>query len=174
MGFAPLGVRAAGRLPAALLIVQHIDPFFTEDMAGWLASQSGTPVDLSSTTLEPRPGRALLASTSDHLVLSPSGALRHASPLPGEIHHPSADALFLSLAAHAPPGVAVLLTGMGRDGAEGLLALRKAGWRTIAQDAASSAVDGMPRAARELGAAQAVLPLSRIGLHLRQLLGVAP
>jgi chemotaxis response regulator CheB len=167
-------LRAAGQLPAAILIVQHIDPFFTADMAGWLGAQSGTPVDLSSAALQPRPGRAILAATSEHLVATPGGALRHAAPLPHEIHHPSVDALFFSLASHAPPGIAVLLTGMGRDGADGLLALRKAGWRTVAQDASTSAVDGMPRAARELGAAQLALPLPQIGPYLRKQLGVAP
>jgi chemotaxis response regulator CheB len=84
------------------------------------------------------------------------------------------DALFHSLAAHARPGVAVLLTGMGSDGARGLLALRKAGWSTVAQDAATSAVDGMPRAARELGAALEVLPLDRIGPRVRRILGGPP
>jgi two-component system response regulator WspF len=73
------------------------------------------------------------------------------------------DVFFHSLAEHWPgPGAAALLTGMGRDGAEGLLALRRRGWTTIAQDRASSVVWGMPRAAVELAAAEVVAPLGEI------------
>ena len=64
------------------------------------------------------------------------------------------------------PGVVALLTGMGRDGGAGLLALRQAGWRTFAQDEASSVVYGMPRAARDLGAAQEILPVASLGAAL--------
>ena len=71
---------------------------------------------------------------------------------------------FKSVAGHWPrSGVAALLTGMGRDGAEGLLQLRSMGWKTIAQDESTSVVWGMPRAAVELGAADQVLPLPLIG-----------
>lgn len=167
-------LRSMGPVPAAIVIVQHIDPSFTGDMAGWWTTHSGIPVELSTSTLSPRPGRAILAATAEHLVATAGGQLRHAPATPQEIHHPSVDALFHSLAAHARPGVAVLLTGMGSDGARGLLALRKAGWSTVAQDAATSAVDGMPRAARELGAAREVLPLDRIGPHVRRILGGSP
>jgi two-component system response regulator WspF len=166
-------LRTLGPVSAAILIVQHIDPTFTGDMAAWLSAESGVAVDLSSDTLQPRPGRAILASTADHLVATEGERLRHAPAAPHEIHHPSVDALFHSLAAHARPGVAVLLTGMGRDGASGLLALRKAGWSTVAQDA-TAVVDGMPRAARELGAAREVLPLPKIGPHVRRRLGGLP
>jgi two-component system response regulator WspF len=77
---------------------------------------------------------------------------------------PSVDVFFKSLLAHWPePGVAVVLTGMGRDGASGLYSLRKAGWHTIAQDEATSVIWGMPRAAAEIGAAVKVLPVSEIG-----------
>jgi two-component system response regulator WspF len=78
-------------------------------------------------------------------------------------YRPSVDVFFASAARNwARTGVAVLLTGVGRDGAEGLLQLRNLGWRTIAQDASSSVVPDMPRAAAELGAAEEVLPLSQI------------
>ncbi|MFN5497697.1 MAG: chemotaxis protein CheB, partial [bacterium] len=71
--------------------------------------------------------------------------------------------LFLALARHARPGVAALLTGMGRDGAEGLLALRRAAWHTIAQDEATSVVWGMPGVAHRQGAPVETLPLESIG-----------
>src|SRR5262249_61531609 len=79
-------------------------------------------------------------------------------------YRPSVDVFFASLASHWPrPGVAALLTGMGRDGADGLLALRRAGWLTVAQDKATSVVWGMPKAAVEVGAAARILPVSDIG-----------
>ena len=76
---------------------------------------------------------------------------------------PSVDMLFGSLAEQRRGGAAALLTGMGSDGAAGLMQLRKAGWLTVAQDEASSTVFGMPRAAIELGAAMQTLPLAAIG-----------
>jgi two-component system response regulator WspF len=81
------------------------------------------------------------------------------------------DEFFLSLGRHWPqPGVACVLTGMGRDGAQGLLALRKAGWRTMAQDEKTSIVYGMPRAAVEIGGAEQSLPVELIPVAiLRQL-----
>ena len=110
-----------------------------------------------------------MASPGRHLVVE-GGRLRvHAGP---ERHacRPSVDVLFESVAReYGPAGAAVLLTGMGRDGAAGLLAVRQAGGRTIAQDEATSVVFGMPGEAVRLGAAERVLPLDRIGpaiLHL--------
>lgn len=78
-------------------------------------------------------------------------------------YRPSIDVFFASLARYWPvPGVAALLTGMGRDGAQGLSTLREIGWHTIAQDEATSVVWGMPKAATEIDAAEQVLPLSQI------------
>ena len=77
------------------------------------------------------------------------------------------DVLFSTAARHWPlPGIAALLTGMGRDGANGLADLRRAGWTTIAQDQATSVVWGMPKAAFDLGAAEFVLPSSQIAAHI--------
>ena len=84
-------------------------------------------------------------------------------PQATDVHVPSVDALFHSLAQNSPPGVGALLTGMGADGVEGLLALRAHGWHTIAQDENSSVVYGMPRAAVERGAAIQTVPLARMG-----------
>jgi two-component system response regulator WspF len=100
------------------------------------------------------PGRRLLAATNDHLVLTAARRLRYVVEPKELSYRPSVDRLFQTAAEHWPePGVAVLLTGMGRDGAAGLLRLRRRRWHTIAQDEASSVVYGMPRAAAELGAA---------------------
>lgn len=99
--------------------------------------------------------------------MTSAGAFDYRPPAPGSYYHPSVDVFFRSLASQwTSPGLAVLLTGIGRDGAEGLLALRQKGWRTIAQDEASSVVYGMPKAAVELKAAGQILSLEHIGLEV--------
>ena len=104
-----------------------------------------------------------LAGTNDHMLLTKHGTLEYRVEPAGVFYRPSVDVFFKSVAAHwSTPGVAVLLTGMGRDGGEGLLALRQCGWLTVAQDKASSVVYGMPRAAAELDAAEKILPLDAI------------
>jgi chemotaxis response regulator CheB len=149
--------------PGAVLLVQHVDSEFSQGLASWLEEGAGMPVRLAHRGDRPEPGCALLASSQDHLVLSSSGALLY-RPEPRELpHRPSVDVLFTSLAEqHRQPGVAVLLTGMGRDGAEGMRRLRGAGWYTIAQDQASCVVYGMPKAAVQLGGACKSLPLAEI------------
>lgn len=110
-----------------------------------------------------QPGNILLASGVEaHLRLEGMTCrLDKEARISG--HSPSVDALFTSAVPIAKKVSAVLLTGMGRDGADGLLALRKAGAKTISQDEATSVVYGMPRAAAELGASEQILPLSAIG-----------
>jgi chemotaxis response regulator CheB len=148
---------------AALIIVQHVDSEFSTGLADWLTQSTNVKVELATPGVLPTPGMAWLAGTNDHLVLTRSGMLQY-TPEPREVaYRPSVDALFHSLAQHWPtPAVAVLLTGMGRDGARGMKALRDAGWHTIAQDEATSVVYGMPKAAADLGAATHVVPLSQI------------
>ena len=130
-------------LPAAVLVVQHITPDFAAGLAEWVGQKTRFPARVAEPGDRPRPGAALFAGRDDHLVLRADGALDY-TPNPVDTpFRPSVDALFASLAAHRP-GVAVLLTGMGRDGAEGLLKLRTAGWLTFAQDSPSCVVPGMP------------------------------
>ena len=94
--------------------------------------------------------------------------MAHGAPVSG--HCPSADVLFSSVARTAKArGVGVILTGMGRDGAQGLLAMRQAGGRTLGQDESSCVVYGMPRAAFELGAVERQLPLEKLGPAIRNL-----
>ena len=144
----------------AILIVQHVDGEFSAGLASWLAETSGLRVELARPGSVPTAGMALLAGTEEHLVMVAGGSLRY-TPTPRELpYRPSVDVLFQSLVQHAKtPGVAALLTGMGRDGAQGLKKLRQAGWLTIAQDEASCVVYGMPKAAAQLGAAARVLGL---------------
>lgn len=150
-------------LPAATLIVQHVDVRFAGDFAAWLDGQSGVRVVTAHPGQGIRPGMAYLAATNDHLVLTDAFRLTYQVEPAGVAYRPSVDVFFQSVAAHWPnPGVAVVLTGMGDDGAVGLGALRRAGWLTIAQDEASSVVYGMPRAAADAGAAASILPLRDI------------
>src|SRR5262249_24445789 len=107
--------------------------------------------------------------SNDHLVMTPERTLHYAAEPVDYPYRPSVDALFQSLAAHWPgPGAAALLTGIGRDGAEGLLRLKRKGWLTIAQDEATSVVYGMPRAACLLGAATEVLALHAIARRIQE------
>jgi len=156
--------------PAAIVIVQHVDEQFAAGMAEWLSTKSAVPVRLAREGDTPTPGVALLAGTNDHLEFRQGGELGY-TPLPRECHYrPSADVLFRSIPGNWRGGVVgVLLTGMGRDGALGLKYLRDKGHVTLAQDQASSAVYGMPKAAAELKAASEILPLDRIAARIRQL-----
>jgi two-component system, chemotaxis family, response regulator WspF len=148
---------------AAIVIVQHVDREFAQGFAGWLEGQTSRPTELATPGSALRAGHVLVAATDDHLVMTAGRTLSY-TPNPRELaYRPSVDVLFRSLAKHwRRPGVGVLLTGMGRDGADGLLQLRRAGWLTIAQDEKTSVVYGMPKAAAELGAAARVLALGDI------------
>jgi two-component system response regulator WspF len=153
--------------PACVIIVQHVDAAFASGLATWLGQQSRMPVQLVPAGQEPQAGQVFLAQTGDHLILTPTRRLNYTPEPRDQCFRPSVDVFFNSVARHwNQPGVAVLLTGMGRDGAEGLLALRRAGWHTMAQDSATSTVYGMPKAAAELGAAAQVLTPAEIAQNL--------
>jgi two-component system response regulator WspF len=154
-------------LPAAIVIVQHVDTEFSGGMASWLADESGLRVEVARSGAVPTAGIVLLAGTADHLVMTSSGCFRYSVEPAALAYRPSVDVLFSSLADYWPErGAAVLLTGMGRDGAQGLLRLRQLGWHTLAQDEASSVVYGMPKAAAELKAATKVMAPSAIAAEL--------
>lgn len=157
--------------PAAVVVVQHLDVKFAPGLASWLDERTPLTVQPAREGARPEAGTVWVAATNDHLILTSELTL-HYTPDPRECpYRPSVDVFFKSVAEHWPrKAAAVLLTGMGRDGAEGLLALRRGGWHTIVQDKESSAIYGMPKAAAELGAAVDVLPLNRIGPALVRLL----
>jgi two-component system response regulator WspF len=156
--------------PGAVLIVQHIGPEYASSLVDWLQARCPLKVRAAKAGDLAQAGTVLLASSCDHLVMKPDQTLAYVREPADFPYRPSVDVLFQSLARHWPGrGIAVLLTGIGRDGAEGLLTLRQAGWQTIAQDEPTSVVFGMPRAAAELGAASQVLALPRIGPILTQL-----
>jgi len=157
--------------PAAFVVVQHLDESFAAGLTEWLGQQIRLPVRLVRDGEQPTPGVVLLPGRDDHLVLTAQGTLVYRREPVNYMYRPSVDLLFESVALHWPgTGAGVLLTGMGRDGALGLKKMRDARFPTIAQDRATCAVYGMPKAAAELGAAERVLPLDRIGPALRLLL----
>jgi len=159
-------------LGAAVIIIQHLDEQFSRGLAEWLDSQCGLNVILADEGGRPKIDTVLVASTNDHLILGADLILHYTEEPRDYPYRPSVDVFFESLARHWPRrDLAVLLTGMGRDGASGLTALRKAGWHTIAQDEKTSVVYGMPAAAVELGGATDVLPLERIAPAIMKGLG---
>ena len=161
-----LGAIPSG-LATAFVVVQHIDALFSPGLVRWLDDRLAMPVIAAEPGNSPLPGVVCLSQTNDHLIINAVGRFAHVAEPRDQPYRPSVDIFFHSLRQHWPtPGQAVLLTGMGRDGADGLLALHQAGWHTIAQDQASSVVYGMPRAAAELGAASEILPAAAIAASL--------
>ena len=163
-----LGVALTALPPESpgLLIVQHMPAPFTAAFARHLDGQCVIAVKEAENGDPVLPGRALLAPGDRHLLLRESRGRYYAEVRNGPPvcrHRPSVDVLFRSGARHAGGNaVGVLLTGMGEDGARGLLALKQAGAATIAQDESTSAVFGMPHAAIQLGAAAQVRPIGKI------------
>jgi two-component system chemotaxis response regulator CheB len=158
-----------GVLPAdapAVLIVQHMPEKFTRAFANRLDGLCGVRVREAEDGDRALAGHVLIAPGNRHMRLVREGTtylVRLGDEPPVNRHRPSVDVLFHSCADIAGPNaVGVIMTGMGDDGARGLLAMRRAGAATLAQDEASSVVFGMPKCAVEIGAADRVLPLSRL------------
>lgn len=153
--------------PGAVIVVQHVDAAFSADLAGWLNRHCALAIKVAEPGTRPGQGNILIAGTNDHLIMTRSQKLAYSVEPGNNFYRPSADVFFQSVALNWPRrGAGVILTGMGSDGAAGLLALRQAGWQTIAQDRQTAVVFGMPKAAIALGAARKVLPVDRIALEL--------
>jgi two-component system response regulator WspF len=149
--------------PGTIVVVQHVDAQFAASMAEWLSQQSAWPVQLAREGDRPSRGRVLLAGASDHLVFKSRDRLGYTPDPVDYPYRPSVDTFFQSVNRHwRGEAIGVLLTGMGRDGSLGLKAMRDRGHYTIAQDQASSAVYGMPKAAAKLGAAVDILAIDEI------------
>jgi len=160
--------------PAAIVIVQHVDVRFAPGLADWLRHQSALPVRLAVEGDRPLPGQVLIAGRDEHLVFKSKDRLGYSDQPSDHAYRPSVDVFLHSAVRYlAGPIVGVLLTGMGSDGAKGLKALRTTGHHTIAQDRATSAVYGMPKAAAAIAAAVEILPLERIAPRLTELFGTA-
>lgn len=155
---------------AAIVLVQHVDQVFAAGMAEWLAGASGLDVRLAREGEPPQSGAVLLAGTNHHIRLLKNGTLAYTAEPVNEIYRPSIDVFFESVANYwNGDAVGVLLTGMGRDGAQGLKLMRQQGYLTIAQDQHSSAVYGMPKAAAAIDAAVEIRPLERIAPRLLEI-----
>ncbi|GLK89063.1 chemotaxis response regulator protein-glutamate methylesterase [Pseudomonas turukhanskensis] len=149
--------------PAAVVLVQHVDQVFAAGMADWLCDASNMPVRLAVDGEPPQVGSVLLAGTNNHLRLLRDGTLSYTVEPSAHIYRPSIDVFFESVAQYwQGEAMGVLLTGMGRDGANGLKMMRERGFHTIAQDQQSSAVYGMPKAAAAIDAAVEICALDAI------------
>jgi two-component system chemotaxis response regulator CheB len=149
------------RLPAdfgaCVAIVQHVLAGFVEAFAEFLRAHTKLRVTVARGPIALEPASVIVAPDDAHLVARADG-LRPLEKPPVDGHRPSVDVLFESLATiHGARAAGVILSGMGRDGTRGLGAMRQSGAETFAQDAATAAIDGMPRSARESGAATRVL-----------------
>ena len=147
----------------AVIVVQHVDVAFAPGLAKWLGDRTGHAVHVIEHGQEPMPGDVLLAGTNDHLVMTKARTLEYRQEPRDVFFRPSVDVFFESVADFWPQtGTAVVLTGMGRDGAKGMMKLRSRGWHTIAQDEATSVVFSMPKAAIDAGAACEVLRIDQM------------
>jgi len=150
-------------LDAAVLVVQHMAEGFLEGLARWLDEASPLRVLVAADGDRVLPGTVYLAPAAHNMILRPGHRLELVAPSVGQFHVPGVDATFHSVArVCGSRAVGVLLTGMGRDGAVGLRAMRDAGATTIGQDESTSVVYGMPAAARSLDAVDRELPLGSV------------
>lgn len=151
----------------AVVVVQHMADGFIDGLAGWLDNLCALPVVVGTAGVRLQPGTVTLAPGARNLIVRERMRIAIEQPPPTQFHVPGVDATFNSVAESiGPRAIGVLLTGMGRDGACGLKAMRDAGAITIGQDEESSAVWGMPGAAAAAGAVQRTLPLSEIARAL--------
>lgn len=147
----------------AVAVVQHVDEQFAPGLADWLDGRCQLEVRAAPEGAPLQTGTVWLATSNNHMVLEEDNSLYYHSHPREAYYRPSVDVFFSSLARHPfDRGCAVLLTGMGKDGAEGMKLLHDHGFHTLAQDRASSVVYGMPQAAEKLGAVDRSLPPEEI------------
>jgi two-component system chemotaxis response regulator CheB len=153
-----------------LLIVQHMSAGFVQGMVEWISQSSGFPVHIASAGEYILPGRAYVAPDGFHMGVENSNRIMLSKDEPEDNLRPSVSYLFRSVAnVYGRNAVGILLSGMGKDGAEGLKLMKDKGAVTIVQDENSSVIFGMPKAAIELDAATYVLPSERIAAVLASL-----
>ena len=159
--------RLPAELPACVAVVQHLPSGFSDSFAGFLRTHTRLRVAIVRDVTEATPGTVFLPGDGCHLFAASSDAFSVSREPPVRGHRPSVDVLFRSLAQHyGGRAVGVILSGIGRDGCEGLQEMHTQGAFTIAQDEHSSAVYGMPRTAKECGAAEVSLPPEEIAKAL--------
>ena len=156
--------------PLPFVIVQHISQGFMFGLASWLSNVTPFRCKVGELGEAIKPGTVYLAPDNSHLTFKGSSNLWYESSEPVDGHRPSATVLFESVAQNfGPKAIGLLLTGMGKDGAQGLKAMYDAGAYTIAQDEASSLIFGMPKAAIDLNAVKEVLGIDQIAPRLKSL-----
>ncbi|WNL38563.1 chemotaxis-specific protein-glutamate methyltransferase CheB [Halomonas sp. PAMB 3232] len=163
--------RLLSRLPtdfiAPIVIAQHISPGFIEGMAQWLSTICTLPVNVARDGDHLKPGCIYLSPSESDLEITADHTFKLLPSPPGSIYHPSCDTLLSSVAeVYGPDAVGIILTGMGRDGVQGMNAIRLAGGTTIAQDEASSVIYGMNQEAVRAGSVQRVVALEQLPEHL--------
>ncbi len=152
---------------AAVVVVQHVDAHFSAGLVSWLDRQLALPIRVAQAGDVAEAGMILVAGRNDHLYLTANRTLAYKKDPIDYPYRPSVDVFFNSLADYwIGRGTAILLTGMGRDGAKGLGELRSRQWQTIAQNRESCVVYGMPKAAAELHAASDILSPDEIATML--------
>lgn len=150
--------------PLPIICVQHISLGFLQGLIDWLDDYCHLSIQIAPAGERPEPGKIYFPPERQHLELNHRGQFVHSQLPPVDGHCPSVTTLFESVAQfYGRRTIGVLLTGMGRDGADGMKAITDVGGLTIAQDEATSVVFGMPKEAIALGAAQKVLPIQAIG-----------
>lgn len=153
-----------GNFPLPVICIQHISEGFLRGLIDWLSSKCRMKIEIAETGTAPRPGTIYFPPEDSHLKIDAAGKFIISSELPYDGHRPSITVTMKSAAGYYKnSALGVLLTGMGKDGAEGLLSIKKAGGITIAQDEDSCIIYGMPKQAIELGAAVYIVPLNEIG-----------
>lgn len=172
-------IRDLAPLQLPISVVQHMPPGYTQRFAERLATATGLDVREATDGMRLKPGMAVIAPGGPrHLEIEDRRGeltciLKDGPTVSG--HSPSVDVMFHSVARSlGPQAFGILLTGMGRDGADGLLAMRKAGAETLIQSGETCVVNGMPKAAFEIGAAERVVPLDQIGAAVGQVLSERP
>ncbi|MGF9758801.1 chemotaxis-specific protein-glutamate methyltransferase CheB [Microvirga sp. 0TCS3.31] len=156
--------------PLPILLVQHMGAPFMEGFASWLNGLVSLEVRLAQDQEIPAPGRVYVAPGDRHLLLSPAGTLKLSAEPPLGNQRPSATMLFQSMARSlGRRGLGVILTGMGEDGAQGLVEMRQAGGYAVAEDESTAVVYGMPAAAARMGGVNVSLPLDMIAPRILRL-----
>ncbi|WP_235263602.1 CheB methylesterase domain-containing protein [Nitrincola sp. A-D6] len=159
--------------PAPILIAQHISDGFAEGMAQWLNSLCPLPVKVAQEGELLQPGQIYVSPSEQHLTLTSAHRLALISRCTGDIYRPSCDQLLNSVARHCgADAIGMILTGMGRDGAAGMLAIRDAGGVTLAQDEASSVIYGMNQEAVNTGGILKLLPLDQLAAEVVDVLSL--
>ncbi len=157
--------------PIPILCVQHISTGFLDGFVDWLKDYCKLPIEIAQTGKKPEIGRVYFPPDRHHLKLDAQGRFYCGDDIPVDSHSPSATVLFQTVSNfYGGSTLGVLMTGMGRDGASGLLHLKQRGGYAIAQDQESSVVFGMPQEAINLGAVNEVLPVTEIAPRILKLI----